>query len=55
MKNYVQLYRQFAERIKENSATVLNKFRDASFAEFEQKGLSSQNSQCVSIARQQID
>ena len=38
MKNYVQLYRQFAERIKENSATVLNKFRDASFAEFEQKG-----------------
>ena len=38
MKNYVQLYRQFAERIKENSAPVLNKFRDASFAEFEQKG-----------------
>ena len=38
MKNYVQLYRQFAERIKENSAPVLNKFRDASFTEFEQKG-----------------
>lgn len=45
MRDYVQLYRELSERIKDNSASVLNRYRDDAFAEFEQKGFPSKKTE----------
>ena len=45
MRNYIQLYRELSERIKEYSTPVLNRFRDDAFAEFEQKGFPSRKTE----------
>ena len=45
MRDYVQLYRELSGRIKDNSASVLNRYRDDAFAKFEQKGFPSKKSE----------
>ena len=45
MRDYSQLYRELSERIKDNSASVLNRYRDDAFAKFEQKGFPSKKSE----------
>ena len=45
MRDYSQLYRELSGRIKDNSASVLNRYRDDAFAKFEQKGFPSKKSE----------
>lgn len=45
MRDYSQLYRKLSERIKDNSASVLNRYRDDAFAKFEQKGFPSKKTE----------
>lgn len=45
MRDYSQLYRELSGRIKDNSASVLNRYRDDAFAKFEQKGFPSKKTE----------
>ena len=45
MRDYSQLYRELSGRIKDNSASVLNRYREDAFAKFEQKGFPSKKTE----------